>query len=228
MIVSHKYKFIFIKTTKTAGTSLEVYYSQFAGEKDVLSPVFPNEPHHLPRNYLGLINPFRESKKYNFTLKNRMKEAFLLRKFYNHIPAYLLRERLPESIWNSYLKFCVERNPWDKSVSHFYMMKYRNPAIKDFNHYLYHTALCHNYPLYTDPTTQEVLVDRILSYDRLNDELASLFSELGVPFSGDLGIRSKANYRRNKRPYQEYYDQKSMEFIRDRFKNEISLMQFEF
>jgi len=228
LIISHKYKFIFIKTVKTAGTSLEVYYSQFAGGSDVLSPVFPHESHHLPRNYLGLINPFKERKKYGFTLRNRIKEAFLLRKFYNHIPAYLVRERVPKPIWNSYFKFCVERNPWDKSVSHFYMMKKRNPAIKDFDHYLYHTALCHNYPLYTDPNTQEVLVDRVLSYDRLDEELDFLFSHLGLPFSGRLDVFCKANFRANGKPYQEYYNEKSKEYIYKKFKQEIDLMQFEF
>ncbi|PYL93687.1 MAG: hypothetical protein DMF14_00320 [Verrucomicrobia bacterium] len=41
MIISHKHKFIFIKTVKTAGTSLEVFLSQHCGPDDVLTPFAP-------------------------------------------------------------------------------------------------------------------------------------------------------------------------------------------
>ncbi len=228
MIISHKYKFIFINTFNTAGTSLELYYSKFASIKDVLSPVFPDEPNHTPRNYLGLIHPFRESKKYNFSLKSRLKEFLLLRRFYSHMPAYLIKERIPRNIWNSYMKFCIERNPWDKSVSHFHMMKYVNQQEMVFNYYLYNSQLCHNYPLYADPFTQEVLVDLVIAYDRLNEELYALFSELGVPISNSLEIFSDPNLRTNGKPYQDYYSERTKEFIREKFKDEIDFMGFEF
>jgi hypothetical protein len=41
MIISHKYKFIFIKTFKTASTSVEAYFSQYAGSNDILTPITP-------------------------------------------------------------------------------------------------------------------------------------------------------------------------------------------
>lgn len=38
-----------------------------------------------------------------------------------HIPAWTLREHLPESVWRSYFKCAFVRNPWDWFVSqHFY------------------------------------------------------------------------------------------------------------
>ena len=39
MILSHKYKFIFIKTKKTASTSIEIVLSKICGEKDIITPV---------------------------------------------------------------------------------------------------------------------------------------------------------------------------------------------
>jgi len=37
------------------------------------------------------------------------------------MPAFEIKNRVPAEVWNSYFKFCVERNPWDKVLSHFNM-----------------------------------------------------------------------------------------------------------
>lgn len=228
MIISHKYKFIFIKTYKTAGTSIEVYFSQLAGEKDILTPIYPLEENHFPQHYKGWFDPLKESQKFHFSLKNRLKEFVLRRKFYNHIPAFLVKERITPNIWNSYFKFCVERNPWDKAVSHYHMVNYRSENKLDFRTYLQSPHSSYNYPLYNEYHKDNVLVDRILRYDKLNEELSEVFSDLGIPFEGKLTAFSKSNYRPKAIPYQEYYDEITKEVIRDKYRKEIELMKFEF
>ena len=39
MILSHKHKFIFLKTKKTASTSLEIALSKICGKDDIVTPV---------------------------------------------------------------------------------------------------------------------------------------------------------------------------------------------
>ena len=39
MIISHKYKFIFLKTKKTAGTSIEISLSRYCGNNDIITPI---------------------------------------------------------------------------------------------------------------------------------------------------------------------------------------------
>ena len=52
-IVSHKFGFIFCKTRKTAGTSLEVYLGRRCGPEDIVTPILPPNPEHQPRNHRG-------------------------------------------------------------------------------------------------------------------------------------------------------------------------------
>ena len=43
MIISHKHKFIFVKTRKTAGTSIEIGLSKFCGPEDIITPLAPRD-----------------------------------------------------------------------------------------------------------------------------------------------------------------------------------------
>ena len=43
MILSHKHQFIFIKTNKTAGTSIEIALSSICGEDDIITPIHSSD-----------------------------------------------------------------------------------------------------------------------------------------------------------------------------------------
>lgn len=43
MIISHKHKFIFVKTRKTAGTSVEIALSRHLGPDDIITPISPDD-----------------------------------------------------------------------------------------------------------------------------------------------------------------------------------------
>ena len=50
MIISHKYKFIFIKTRKTAGTTIEYNLSKYLGNDDIIAP--SEQANYLAQNYI--------------------------------------------------------------------------------------------------------------------------------------------------------------------------------
>ena len=52
MILSHKYKFIFLKTRKTAGTSLEIALSRFCEEGDINTRI-PQEDEKIRAQFSG-------------------------------------------------------------------------------------------------------------------------------------------------------------------------------
>ncbi len=57
MIVSHKHRFIFLKTNKTAGTSVEIALSKFCGPDDVIPPLIPED--EAKRAELGRLSEER-------------------------------------------------------------------------------------------------------------------------------------------------------------------------
>lgn len=230
MIISHKYKFIFIKTKKVAGTSVEIFLSQQCGDKDISTPINPYVEPHIARNYLGIWNPIPDIfcnlnnwKKIRKTIKLLKKR----KKFNSHIPAIVLRRRIPKKTWETYYKFSIERNPWDKTLSAYYHFSFKKKMGLSFEDYLERGKFCLNYPLYTDPYGN-IMVDRIIKYEKLIHELGQVCNKLGIPFSGSLGINAKSEYRENKVPYQEFYTNSQRMVIERAFAKEIELHGYSF
>lgn len=244
MIISHKYKFIFIKTRKTAGTSIELFLSNLCADKDIITPIFEHgsnlkEYKNKPQNYQEYFNPIPEIIKYGNAISsknnhyrlcssNPIKDFLKKRQFYNHIPAFRVRERIPPKIWQDYYKFCFERNPWDKTISHFYFMNGANEK-QSFEEYISGNSFPWNYPLYTNPlNNNEIIVDYVAKYENLTAELTRIFDKLNIPFDGELSVRAKGKFRKDKRPYQEVFSNKHRDLIEEKFSQEIKLHGFTF
>ena len=233
MIISHKYRFIFVKTVKTAGTSIEVYLSPLCGDDDIFTLIVPPVEGHEPRNHAGLFNPlpefvgsFWQGKGPLIEGVNTFKNLLRRKRYFPHMAAWKARCRTDQRIWNGYYKFCVERNPWDKTLSHFHMLKQRMGTDMTLDDYLANGTYCLNYPLYADK--QGLCVDRVLRYERLNDELGEVFSQLGIPYSGSLDVNAKAGYRQDRTPYRDVLTQSQQDVIASIYRREIDMHGFEY
>lgn len=234
MIISHRYKFIFVKTKKTAGTSIEVMLSGVCGDDDVLTPVEPPVDGHRARNHSGCFNPIpelieRSGGRYDATIR----DLKMSRRYYNHIPAYLVRARTRAKTWKDYFKFCVERNPWDKTVSHYQMLR-NDPSVawmgapQTLEQYFKNGVLCHNLQYYTDYKRDNIIVDRVLKYENLDRELGEVCSMLGIPYGGSIGVRAKGEHRKVSTSYREMFTGEQRRIVEQRFAREIEIHGYEY
>ena len=228
MILSHQHRFIFIKTGKTAGTSIEVFLSQHCGPDDILTPITPPEEGHVPRNYEGMVPAFPEVRARDGLLA-ALRHPFARRKrFYRHMPGWIVQTRVPQSVWQNYFKFCVERNPWEKVLSHYHMLSYRQGGTLSLDEYFARGKFPVNYRRYTDPTGERIILDRVVRYERLTEELREIFRRLGIPFSGSLGVSAKSEYRKDRTPYQLVFNAAQRDLIARVFAREIALHGYRF
>jgi hypothetical protein len=229
MILSHKYQFIFIKTAKSAGTSIEVFLSKHCGPQDVVTPILPPVGGHQARNYEGFINPIPEILQRPDKIFSALRHSITSReKFYNHMPAREVRNRVPADVWNSHFKFCVERNPWDKVLSHYHMHAAREGGSLSLDEYLARGRFPINFFRYTDRSGSQIIVDRILRYENLTAELNEVFGQLNIPFDGTLGIAAKSEYRTDRTPYQEVFNDDQRRIVEKAFAKEIELHGYRF
>lgn len=232
MIVSHKYQFIFIKTRKTAGTSIEISLSPLCGEEDVFTPISQGDRYenHRPRNYEGWFNPLPEIISGDREPRKSLSECYHRIKYLTHSTALVARHRMSRRVWNNYFKFCVDRNPFDKVVSMYEMntagARMRGKERRTLESWLERGKnMPFNYPFYMDKEGNQ-LVDKVLKYENLNDELMETLRGLGVPFEG-LNVRAKGHYRK-KRNYKDYYDDHTKAMVEKIFRYELDLYNYKF
>ena len=220
MIISHSRNFIFIKTRKVSGTSMEISLSQVCGGDDVVTPISYED--ELVRLELGGCLPQnygdRKEEKFRELIRTRNPSGGEVKnkvKFYNHVPAVKVRDHVGQDIWDKYFTFSMERHPYDKviSVLYYHMRGRENwnfdkelkKVIKKKNYV--------NYPVYSDG--DEPIVDFIVNYERLQEDLKVLSEKLGFDVAAHYP-QTKHKYRSDRRPARELLNDEQKELI---FKN---------
>lgn len=225
MIISHKHKFIFVKTRKTAGTSVQEALERICGPDDIVTQTgIWNDTYH-PRNFRGPVNPLP----YLFHKPRRhrtgriLKRAVTGERIFDHMYLYELFA-LPEAqTWRGYYKFCIERNPWDKMVSR-YFWKYRDRHSRpDFESFIANYRDVSDFDLYS--LEGNVAVDFVGRYEDLSGSLAKIAAVIDceIPRPGFRNANS-----RKERDYRTMYKPKSREIVARTFAREIAALDYSF
>jgi len=215
MIVSHKYRFIFLRTEKTGGTSLTRALWPLLGEEDL----------RLAARRPGWA---RYSPVHHGALQRHLPEVFGP---HAHATAAQMRRVVGRKVFDGYFKFAVERNPWDRQVSlyHHRCWKTRRKSNfdEDMRSALYrNTEYCrlNNWSIYA--IGREIVVDRVLRYETLADDLGGLLAELGVEERVTLP-RMRA-YAPGRPHYSTYYSDFTRDLVGRWYAREIAAFDYRF
>jgi hypothetical protein len=228
MIISHKYKFIFIKTVKTAGTSSEIALSKHLGDEDIITPISPEDEAIRQRlGYRGPQNcwiPIHSSPRdlARFVLKRKRKL-----KYYNHVDAASIKKYIGEPIWNNYYKFCFSRNPWDRAISLYYWC-HRSEPRPAFSEFIqsngFRNIVRRGWDLFT--IDGKVVVDRVCAFESLVTELEQVRQTVGLPEPLELP-NAKSKYRRGQKLRPTELSRQDIEQIGAITRSEIALMGYQ-
>ena len=211
MIISHKHKFIYIKSGKTASTSLQIALSKFCGDKDIITrePEDKDESFkkqisgHGSQNNLFLIpRPFYQNIYHNIkqcfkvcsyilTMKPLKNNVIFLNnlqweKFYSHITAWKVKKLIGKQMWNNYYKFTIVRNPWDQFISYYYWANKIEEQRSNINFKLFVKSnskrfFSREFERYTK--NQVSLLDKFIFFEKFEEDLNFISNKLNLPSS---------------------------------------------
>lgn len=251
-IISHKHKFIFLKSRKTAGTSVSAVLAKICGDDDILalskdvieSSGLQRKNINIPlssysidvlgkhtyRMYSSLVDIIKRNKSFS--------DIELLPTFKQHMSAMELKNILGESIWNNYYKFTIERNPFDRLVSFYKWRTHRFNIECSFNDFAlstlgYNNKLSHitsgfsNIHFYSFDK-KNICVDRVLAFEDIEVELIRLLNDLDLNDQNKIELPMlKAGIREDRR-YRVYYSDTLRDMAEESFKVETKLFGYTF
>ncbi|MEE4203691.1 MAG: sulfotransferase family 2 domain-containing protein [Halieaceae bacterium] len=216
MLLSHRYRFLFVHIAKTGGTSV----------RGALQSYRWRDPYYLPQfiasKLSGLVNH----------------EVAI--KLPRHCKAITAQEMLPREFYDSLFKFAFVRNPWDLQVSSYHHIKRERPHLlepnESFAEFLRRKLDPERpwqYHIDTSITPQtdylidlhgNLIVDFIGRYESLKADFDTVCDHIGIPRK-ELPHKRKATDRTR---YREYYDESTRDLVAQHFAADIERLGYEF
>ena len=234
MIASYKHGFIFFKTRKTAGSSIEFALGPHCGPQDIVAPIGPSEDRDrasltgvVPMN---IAHDRSYEARYVAALKRGNKK--LIRELLvghrqqggivAHEAALTLKPRLAPEFWDRAFKFTVERHPYEKALS---LAWFRYRTSGDFMAHLdrvVHTMAedYRGFHLYSIDNSS--VADVVMRHETLQADLDNVSRKLGLPIL-TLPFRRR-HAGRDRRPARDVLTEAQKAFILDVCRQEFELL----
>ena len=216
MILSLRYKFLFVHIAKTGGTSIRAALRWYRWK----------DPYRIPQFLCSRISSLSHHR--------------LGCKIPRHAKAIAAYEMLPRDLFNELFKFAFVRNPWDLQVSSYHHIQRERPhllkGIEDFEAFLrwkLDPARPYQYIIDTSIELQSeylidlngnIIVDFIGRYERLEEDFQEACARIGIK-APKLPHRRQA---KDRTAYQKYYTDETTELIARHFSRDIKMFDYTF
>ena len=210
MLISRKHNFLFVHVYKNGGMSVSKALSPFAVNKYQRETVRVLKQLNLPCPKNWDPNPFD-----------------------THVTASDLVTVMGQAEFNSFFSFAFVRNPWDWLVS-IYCYVLKKPDHRLHDHFI-SLGSFENYIGWQCedglPTQKEFLfsqddqqlVSFLGRFENLEQDFKTVCTQIGV--SAEL---PKLNVSRQSRSFKEYYDERLVEMVREKYQSDIDLFDYQF
>ena len=249
MLVSHEHKFIFLKSIKTASTSVFGFFLPYCLPKEKAEKYnysFKSSQDLIGKYQTGMIGLIKHTKG---------KEARL-----QHVQTSTAKKTLDsidENIWKDYFKFSIVRNPFDLLVSlYFFRINYTwkvNPKLKPKgnlklpfkkpnnlkehkqNFYQFLTNLI-NDKIYHRPKgyiyykiNNEFVCDYHIRYENLKEGIEYVCQKCNIK---NYNFKNLKHFRSNTKPknlkYQDMYNETTKELAYNFYKEDFEKFDYKF
>jgi hypothetical protein len=219
MLISHRKKFIFTKTVKTASTSVEAFFEKYCMRENEWQLSHERAEYVSEAGIIGVRLP----KSGNEGTSG----------WYNHMPAKLIREKIGNSIWEDYLKFTTIRNPFQKVLSFFFYRCVRKMNVVSSEKELitlFRSWIQHRDNLIIDRDKymidNHICIDIFIKFENLHFDMKKVCGILRIPFQADDIPKFKSGHRLLNIKDFEFYDRKSIELILSVYSLEFELFNY--
>ncbi len=220
MLISHRYKYIYLKTVKTAGTSVEIYFERFC-----VDPAASYKERH-----------FREPAISKLGVVGYRGPNINGQTWYNHMPAKRVSELLGQELWSKYFKFCVVRNPFDKVVSWFWF-QLEDPDRKELGRAPFpivrkaFVSWARNAHFPRDRRVfmidGEPVADCFIRYETLAQGMRKVCRKLKLPWEPARLGKYKTDFRVRNEPFSMYYDARTESAVRQTYDWELEYFGYD-
>jgi len=234
MLISHKYKIIFVHVQKTAGDSLEKALRSV--DPEAVDCISLKGRRCLQRQFIQLASRLG-------TEKFWYGRAPLCEG--KHLFARDIRQHLDTEIWRDYFKFAWVRNPYDRLVSWYHMIRQFNQNYRLWNYVraessdfasfvknctdvIYESpferkSFTFNQIEYLTDESGNLLVDFIGRFESLEDDFKKMCERAGLP-EITLGKFNSSKHD----TYRQYYTDETRDIISARFKRDLEEFDYAF
>ncbi len=209
VLISHKHKFIFFKTLKTAGSSVESFFGRYCCD--------PNDKYE----YTDEID--EKISKYG-VIGGRLRGKHT--KWYSHKKAVNIKRDMNKDRFKDYFKFTIVRNPWDKMVSQYYWLNKKVP-FKQFIKNNRDKFRDENWNIYSINDTP--VCDYYIRYENLEEDIKKVCELVGITdYDLNLLPKHKSGIRDNSKHWRDHYDEETKKIVFEDNLKEILYFKYRF